>query len=238
MVKLANAETAAQEEGHARGVRRHARGARRRGRARRGGGCRPDRLHHHQEARRRGLRRAPVQLRHRRAEHDRRGGGPLAGRQHRVHGLVRRVRHRARLRPDPQHRVLLEPEREDRPHARGRLRGPRRRLATRCSRTSRSCAVFRSMRVLVPADYAAARAALRLAAATPGPVYVRMGRASRAVRVRRRRGAGARPRLRAARGRAMSPSWPCGVEVERGAQGGRRCWPPRASRPRSSTRSR
>ena len=35
-----------------------------------------------------------------------------------------------------------------------------------------------NMRVLVPADYAAARAALRLAAATPGPVYVRMGRAS------------------------------------------------------------
>ena len=34
------------------------------------------------------------------------------------------------------------------------------------------------MRVLVPADYAAARAALRFAAATPGPVYVRMGRAA------------------------------------------------------------
>ncbi len=34
------------------------------------------------------------------------------------------------------------------------------------------------MRVLVPADYAAARAAIRLAAETPGPVYVRMGRAS------------------------------------------------------------
>ncbi|MEC4273853.1 transketolase C-terminal domain-containing protein [Adlercreutzia sp. R25] len=34
------------------------------------------------------------------------------------------------------------------------------------------------MRVLVPADYAAARAALRLAAQTPGPVYVRMGRAA------------------------------------------------------------
>ena len=34
------------------------------------------------------------------------------------------------------------------------------------------------MRVLVPADYAAARAAIRLAATTPGPVYVRMGRAS------------------------------------------------------------
>lgn len=34
------------------------------------------------------------------------------------------------------------------------------------------------MRVLVPADYAAARAALRVAAATPGPVYVRMGRAA------------------------------------------------------------
>ncbi len=35
-----------------------------------------------------------------------------------------------------------------------------------------------NMRVLVPADYASARAALRLAAATPGPVYVRLGRAS------------------------------------------------------------
>lgn len=35
-----------------------------------------------------------------------------------------------------------------------------------------------NMRVLVPADYAAARAALRLAATEPGPVYVRMGRAS------------------------------------------------------------
>lgn len=35
-----------------------------------------------------------------------------------------------------------------------------------------------NMRVLVPADYAAARAALRLAAQTPGPVYVRMGRAA------------------------------------------------------------
>ena len=34
-----------------------------------------------------------------------------------------------------------------------------------------------NMRVLVPADYAAAAAAIRLAAATPGPVYVRMGRA-------------------------------------------------------------
>ena len=35
-----------------------------------------------------------------------------------------------------------------------------------------------NMRVLVPADYAAAAAAVRLAAATPGPVYIRMGRAS------------------------------------------------------------
>ena len=34
------------------------------------------------------------------------------------------------------------------------------------------------MRVLVPADYAAAVSAIRLAAETPGPVYVRMGRAS------------------------------------------------------------
>lgn len=35
-----------------------------------------------------------------------------------------------------------------------------------------------NMRVLVPADYASARAALKLAAAEPGPVYVRMGRAN------------------------------------------------------------
>ena len=34
------------------------------------------------------------------------------------------------------------------------------------------------MTVLVPADYAAARAAIKLAAKTPGPVYVRLGRAS------------------------------------------------------------
>lgn len=34
------------------------------------------------------------------------------------------------------------------------------------------------MKVLVPADYPAACAAIRLAAKTPGPVYVRMGRAS------------------------------------------------------------
>lgn len=34
-----------------------------------------------------------------------------------------------------------------------------------------------NMRVLVPADYESARAAIRLAAAEPGPVYVRMGRA-------------------------------------------------------------
>lgn len=34
------------------------------------------------------------------------------------------------------------------------------------------------MNVFVPADYAAAKAALRLAAKTPGPAYVRMGRAS------------------------------------------------------------
>ncbi len=35
-----------------------------------------------------------------------------------------------------------------------------------------------NMRVLVPADYEAARCAIEIAAATPGPVYVRMGRAS------------------------------------------------------------
>lgn len=35
-----------------------------------------------------------------------------------------------------------------------------------------------NMKVLVPADYESACAALRLAAETPGPVYIRMGRAS------------------------------------------------------------
>ena len=38
--------------------------------------------------------------------------------------------------------------------------------------------VLPNMRVLVPADFAAAKAAIKLAAQTPGPVYVRMGRAS------------------------------------------------------------
>ncbi|WP_303248959.1 transketolase family protein [uncultured Slackia sp.] len=38
--------------------------------------------------------------------------------------------------------------------------------------------VLPNMRVLVPADYASAKAAIKLAAETPGPVYVRMGRAS------------------------------------------------------------
>lgn len=38
--------------------------------------------------------------------------------------------------------------------------------------------VLPNMRVLVPADFAAAKAAIKLAAETPGPVYVRMGRAS------------------------------------------------------------
>lgn len=36
--------------------------------------------------------------------------------------------------------------------------------------------VLPGMRVLVPADYASAAAAIRLAAATPGPFYVRLGR--------------------------------------------------------------
>lgn len=35
-----------------------------------------------------------------------------------------------------------------------------------------------NMKILVPADFAAARAAIKLAAHTPGPVYIRMGRAS------------------------------------------------------------
>ena len=38
--------------------------------------------------------------------------------------------------------------------------------------------VIPNMRVLVPADYAATVCAMRLAAETPGPVYIRMGRAA------------------------------------------------------------
>lgn len=38
--------------------------------------------------------------------------------------------------------------------------------------------VLPRMKVLVPADYTSAKAAIRLAAETPGPVYVRLGRAS------------------------------------------------------------
>jgi transketolase len=37
--------------------------------------------------------------------------------------------------------------------------------------------VLPGMRVLVPADYRAAKAAIRVAAATPGPFYIRLGRA-------------------------------------------------------------
>ena len=35
-----------------------------------------------------------------------------------------------------------------------------------------------NMRILVPADYVSAKAAIRIAAQTPGPVYVRLGRAN------------------------------------------------------------
>lgn len=38
--------------------------------------------------------------------------------------------------------------------------------------------VLPGMRVLVPADYAAAKSALRVAALTPGPFYIRLGRSS------------------------------------------------------------
>lgn len=38
--------------------------------------------------------------------------------------------------------------------------------------------VLPGMRVLVPADYASAKAALRVAAQTPGPFYIRLGRSS------------------------------------------------------------
>ena len=38
--------------------------------------------------------------------------------------------------------------------------------------------VLPNMRVLVPADYDAAKAAIRAAASSPGPVYIRLGRAA------------------------------------------------------------
>ena len=69
------------------------------------------------------------------------------------------------------------------------------------------------MRVLVPADYAAAVAAICLAAETPGPVYVRMGRASVPAVYADGVELEARPRLHAARGPDVTIV-ACGVEVE------------------------
>lgn len=74
-----------------------------------------------------------------------------------------------------------------------------------------------SMRVLVPADYDAACAAIRLAAETPGPVYVRMGRAG----VSRIYGDGVR--LEMGRAYILRPGRDvtivaCGVEVEQALQ--------------------
>ncbi len=75
-----------------------------------------------------------------------------------------------------------------------------------------------NMRVLVPADYAAAVAAICLAAETPGPVYVRMGRASvpavYADGVELELG-----RAYTLRGAPMSPSWPAAWRLSRP-------WPP------------
>ena len=89
--------------------------------------------------------------------------------------------------------------------------------------------VLPNMRVLVPADYAAAaRRASRLAAATPGPVYVRMGRASvpcvYADDVELELG-----RAYVLREGADATIVACGVEIERGAATRPSCWPSRAS---------
>lgn len=48
----------------------------------------------------------------------------------------------------------------------------------RCLKTFALCAVCQYAAFLVPADYAACCAAIRLAAETPGPIYIRMGRAA------------------------------------------------------------
>lgn len=92
------------------------------------------------------------------------------------------------------------------------------------------------MRVLVPADYAAARAALRLAAATPGPVYVRMAAPPCPASTTTRWSWKSVAPTCCARG-AMSPSWPTAWRSARRSPPPTR-WPPTASPPRSSTHSR
>ena len=84
----------------------------------------------------------------------------LAGRQHRVHGLPSPCSGTGRaLRPDSQHRVLLEPEREDRPPP---MRASPWAPDGGSHQMLEDVSLMRGlpgMRVLVPADYAAARVA-------------------------------------------------------------------------------
>ena len=81
------------------------------------------------------------------------------------------------LRPDPQLGVLLGPLGQDHADALGRHGRPGRRQPPD-DRGHRAHAGAPRMRVLVPADFAAAKGAVRAAAETPGPVYVRLGRAT------------------------------------------------------------
>ena len=118
---------------------------------------------------------APVQLRHRRAEHDRRRGGSRPWRATSPSPV--RSPCSARAAPTirfatpcatPSSNVKIAPT-----HA-GVSVGP----DGGSHQMLEDISLMRGlpgMRVLVPADYASARAAIKLAAKTPGPVYVRMG---------------------------------------------------------------
>ena len=172
VVKLASAEEQQVKTRHARRIRRDARRARGRGAAGRGGRRRPFGIHHHQEVRagRSRLRGAAVQLRHRRAEHDRRRGRPGASRA--TSPSPARSPCSARGAPTTRSATpcaTASSTSRSRPTHAGVSVGPRRRQPPDARGRRRSCAGFPNMRVLVPADYAAARAAIRLAAADARP---------------------------------------------------------------------
>ena len=93
-----------------------------------------------------------------------------------------------------------------------------------------------NMRVLVPADYAAAHAALRIAAETPGPVYIRMGRASVPCVYADGMSASRSARAYVLREGSDVSIVACGVEVEQ-AMNAADARPKRAFPPRSSMRS-
>ena len=128
-------------------------------------------------------------------------GGKIA-----VHRQLRRVRHRPRLRPDPQHRVLRGPRREDRAHARGRHRRPRRRQPPDARGHRAHARAPGHARARARGLHARPRPPSASPPTTPGPFYVRLGRAARAGRLRRGLRVRARPRVRAARGHATSRS--------------------------------